>query len=205
MTRYSPSVTIHRVKWRHISVVAMRSPFVGQQVVLCVVKWWGFDALFESNWISRFKKMSVLSLSYWESDIYWRQNNKHFAELALQNGGKQLIWRNYVTVTLCIGRIYVHSIAVRPNNKFIRRRVSRRSRIGDANLIRIQLILIRNDCYYTNKSTATAGMGNRGSCYCLVTPTAGQSDILRDRYAAWAYKGLLACVRTHIDDSFRAL
>jgi len=46
--------------------------------------------------------MSVLSLSYWESDIYWRQNNKHFAELAQQNGGKQLIWRNYVTVTLCI-------------------------------------------------------------------------------------------------------
>ena len=46
--------------------------------------------------------MSVLSLFYWESDLYWRQNNKHFAELATQNGGKQLIWRNYVTVTLCI-------------------------------------------------------------------------------------------------------
>jgi len=46
--------------------------------------------------------MSVLSLSYWESDVYWRQNNKHFAQLAPQNGRKQLIWRNYVTVTLCI-------------------------------------------------------------------------------------------------------
>jgi len=46
--------------------------------------------------------MSVLSLSYWESDVYWRQNNKHFAELAPQNGGKQPTWRNYVTVTLCI-------------------------------------------------------------------------------------------------------
>ena len=46
--------------------------------------------------------MSVLSLSYSKSDVYWRQNNKHFAELAPQNGGKQLIWRNYVTVTLCI-------------------------------------------------------------------------------------------------------
>jgi len=46
--------------------------------------------------------MTVLSLSYWESDVYWRQNNKNFAELAPQNGGKQLIWRNYVTVTLCI-------------------------------------------------------------------------------------------------------
>jgi len=45
--------------------------------------------------------MSVLSPSYSESDVYWRQNSKLFAELAPQNGGKQLIWRNYVTVTLC--------------------------------------------------------------------------------------------------------
>ena len=86
--------------------------FVGQHVVLWVVKlkWWRFVALFESNWISWFKKMSVLSLSYWESDVYWRQNNKHFAELAPQNGGKQLIWRNYVTVTLCISRKWEHSV-----------------------------------------------------------------------------------------------
>ena len=76
--------------------------FVGQHVALCVVKWWRFVTLFESNWISWFKKMSVPSLSYWESDVYWRQNNKHFAELAPQNGGKQLIWINYFTVTLCI-------------------------------------------------------------------------------------------------------
>jgi len=76
--------------------------FVGQHVVLCVVKWWRSVELFESNWISWFQKMSVLSLSYWESDVYWRQNNEHFAELAPQNGGKQLIWRNYVIVTLCI-------------------------------------------------------------------------------------------------------
>ena len=76
--------------------------FVGQHVVLRVVKWWRFVALFESSWISWFKKMFVLSLSYWESDVYWRQNNKHFAELAPQNGGKQLIWKNYVTVTMCI-------------------------------------------------------------------------------------------------------
>ena len=46
--------------------------------------------------------MSVLSLSYWESGVYWRQNNKHFAELAPQNGGKQLVWRNCVAVTLCM-------------------------------------------------------------------------------------------------------
>ena len=49
--------------------------------------------------------MSILSLSYWESDVYWRQNNKHFAELAPQNGGKLLIWRNYVTIILCIDRL----------------------------------------------------------------------------------------------------
>jgi len=55
-----------------------------------------------ANWINWFKEMSILSLSYWESDLYWRPNNKHFAERAPQNGGKQLIWRNYVTVTLCI-------------------------------------------------------------------------------------------------------
>jgi len=44
--------------------------FVGQHVVLCVVKWWRFVALFEWNWISWFKKISVLSLCYWESDVY---------------------------------------------------------------------------------------------------------------------------------------
>jgi len=46
--------------------------------------------------------MSALSLSYWESDVYRRHNNKHFAELAPQIGRNQLIWRNCVTVTLCI-------------------------------------------------------------------------------------------------------
>jgi len=58
--------------------------FVGQHVVLCAVKWWRYVALFESNWISRFKKMSVLRYYryYWETDVCWRQNNKHFAELA---------------------------------------------------------------------------------------------------------------------------
>ena len=56
--------------------------------------------------------MSLLSLSYWESDVYWRQNNKHFAELAPQNGRKQLIWRNYVTVTLCICQTVIDAAAI---------------------------------------------------------------------------------------------
>jgi len=51
--------------------------------------------------------MSVLSLSCSESDVYWRQNNKHFAELAPQNGGKQLTWRNYATVTLCVILLFI--------------------------------------------------------------------------------------------------
>jgi len=41
----------------------------GQHVVLCVVKRWRSVALFQQIWISRFKKMSVLSLSYWKSDV----------------------------------------------------------------------------------------------------------------------------------------
>ena len=69
--------------------------FIGQHVVLCVVKWWRFVALFEKNWVSCFKKMSALSLSYWESNVYWRQNNKHFAELAPQNGGNS--WYEEIT------------------------------------------------------------------------------------------------------------
>jgi len=32
--------------------------------------------------------MSVLSLSYWKSDVYWCQNNKQFAELAPQKWRK---------------------------------------------------------------------------------------------------------------------
>ena len=89
-------LSIHRVKWRHISVVAMRSPFCrSTRHTMRVVKWWRFVALFESNWISWFKDMSVLSLSYWESDVYWRQNNKYFAELAPQNGGNS--WYEEIT------------------------------------------------------------------------------------------------------------
>jgi len=97
-------VLIEYIRWSDVTYLWSQCDrhFVGQHVILCVVKWWRFVVLFESNWITQFEKMSVLSLSYWESDVYWRQNNKHFAELAPQNGGKQSIWRNYVTVTLCI-------------------------------------------------------------------------------------------------------
>jgi len=42
---------------------------VEQRVVLCVVKWWRFIALFGYNWISWFKKISVLWLSCYESDV----------------------------------------------------------------------------------------------------------------------------------------
>ena len=38
---------IDRVKWRLSPVVTTRSPFCGAHVVLCVVNWWRFVALFE--------------------------------------------------------------------------------------------------------------------------------------------------------------
>jgi len=57
-------------------------------VVLCVVKWRRFIALFEWNWIRWFKKMSTQALSYKESDVRvrnicrawpttWRKNGWH--------------------------------------------------------------------------------------------------------------------------------
>jgi len=40
----------------------------------------------------------------------WCHNNKHFAEVALHDGGKaagmDMLWRNYVTGTLCITIAY---------------------------------------------------------------------------------------------------
>jgi len=55
------------------------------------------------KWISWFEKMSTLSPTLLSK---WCHNNKHFSELASHHGGKtagiDMVWRNYVTVTLCI-------------------------------------------------------------------------------------------------------
>jgi len=93
--------TIHRVKWRHSSVVTARSPFCG--ATLCVVKWRRFVSRF-SNKIQSvgYKNVRIITILLWK----WCHNKKHLAELVPQNGEKNS-WhrydiRNYVTVTLCI-------------------------------------------------------------------------------------------------------
>jgi len=69
----------------------------GNTVVLCIVKWWRCVA--ESAGLRNVHIIAILLRK-------WCQNNKHFAELVPQNGGKtagiNMIWRIYVTVTLCI-------------------------------------------------------------------------------------------------------
>ena len=49
----------------------------------------------------------------------WCHNNKHFSELDSHRGGKtagiDMVWRNYVTVTLCSHVIYVWSSHVNAN------------------------------------------------------------------------------------------
>jgi len=53
----------HKVKWRHSNIWSQCDLYAtGQNGVLREVKWWRFVALFEWNWISWFKRMSVLSL-----------------------------------------------------------------------------------------------------------------------------------------------
>ena len=54
----------HKVKWCRSNLWSQYDLYVVRQHgALCEVKWWRFVALFEWNWISWFKKMSVLSLS----------------------------------------------------------------------------------------------------------------------------------------------
>jgi len=53
--------------------------------------------------------MSVLSLSYWESDVYWRHNNKHFAELAHKMAGNS--WYEEITsVSPCVYKARLCSV-----------------------------------------------------------------------------------------------
>jgi len=54
--------------------------------------------------------MSVLSLSYQESDVA----KKHFLELAPHHGEKQLAWHkeNYITVTICVAKTAIYSVVV---------------------------------------------------------------------------------------------
>ena len=61
LAQSSPRQVMHRVnRWSDVTYLWSQCDrhFVGQHVVLCVVKWWRFVALFEYNWISWFKKMA---------------------------------------------------------------------------------------------------------------------------------------------------
>jgi len=55
----------------------------------------------------------------------WCPNKKHFAELDLQHGGKTagiaMIWRNYVTVTLCILAALLHGTPAAGLSQTLRR------------------------------------------------------------------------------------
>jgi len=94
------------VKLRHISMVAIRSPFCRSRPSYC--------ALLSGEDLSRYsnKIESVDLRKFRISTILqrkWCPSKKHFAELDLQRGGKtadiDMIWRNYVTVTLCISEV----------------------------------------------------------------------------------------------------
>jgi len=59
------------IGWSDVTVICgyITISVVGQHGVKCKVKWWRLVALLEWNWISWFKQMSVLSQSYWGSDV----------------------------------------------------------------------------------------------------------------------------------------
>jgi len=91
---------IHRVKWRHISVVAMRSPFCRstRRSLLCVDKCWRFVAYINSN---KNESVGLRKCPYYRYLIekvtwYWRQTvriTNISQSLPPQNGGKQLIMK----------------------------------------------------------------------------------------------------------------
>jgi len=78
----------------------------GNTVVLCVLS--GEDLSRYSNKIESvcLRNVRIIAILLRK----WCHNNKHFAEVAPQNGGKtvgiDMIRRNYVTVTLCVIAVY---------------------------------------------------------------------------------------------------
>ena len=90
------------MKWRHISGSQCDRHFVGQHVALCVVKWWRFVALFESNWISWFKKMSVKNVT--STDVRITNISQSLPHKMAENSWYE---KNYVTVTLCMIKFLV--------------------------------------------------------------------------------------------------
>jgi len=93
---------IDREKWRHISVVAIRSPFCRSTPSYCVytVKIYRVIRIKLNQLVQENVRISAILLRK------WCPSKKRYAELDLQHGGKtagiDMIWRNYATVTLCI-------------------------------------------------------------------------------------------------------
>ena len=73
----------------------------------CEVKWWRSVALLEQNWIRWIKKMFILSVFYWEIVVTVTSISQSLPHIMVtwENSwqpGIDMIWRNYITVTLCI-------------------------------------------------------------------------------------------------------
>jgi len=107
---------IHSVRWRHSNLQSHYDLYVVEQRgVLCEVKWWRFIALFEK--LNQLVQENVRIITILLRK--WCDSNIHLWELAPHSGGKtagtDTLWRNYVTVTLCI-QGSVHKIFNIQNN-----------------------------------------------------------------------------------------
>ena len=61
------NIPVLYIGWSDVTVICDHVTICilwGNCVILCQAKWWRFVTLFKQNWISWFKKMSVLSLYY---------------------------------------------------------------------------------------------------------------------------------------------
>ena len=76
--------------------------FEGQHIVLCVIKLWRLSLYankIESVGLRKCPYYCYLIEKVTSTDV---RTTNILQSLPTQNGGKQLVWRNYVTVTLCI-------------------------------------------------------------------------------------------------------
>jgi len=96
----------HYIRWSDVTVICgyIAISMLWGNTAYCV-KLSGEDLSRYSNKtesVALIKKMFILSVSYIRKRCH---NNKHFSELASHHGGKtagiHMVWRNYVTLTLC--------------------------------------------------------------------------------------------------------
>ena len=96
--------SIHRVKWRHISVVTVRSPFCGATPSYCV--WLCKDLSRYSNKIESVGLTECLYYCYLTKKVMSEEETfrRTCPTKWWKAAGIDMIWRNYVTVILCINR-----------------------------------------------------------------------------------------------------